>query len=88
MPAEPTNSLAQLLDFLDQLEEGGIYFRLERNRSEIIMVRADVPGERWEIEFFVDGTIEVETFHSTEDGVIGDKQAQAALHRLIARFRD
>lgn len=28
------------------------------------MVRVDVPGERWEIDYFADGEIEVERFTS------------------------
>ena len=42
---EKTNSLQKLLDFLDELDRHKIYFRLERSRSEAIMVHVDVPGE-------------------------------------------
>jgi len=85
---EQTNSLQKLLDFLDELERHKIYFRLERDRSEAIMVRVDVPGERWEIEFFADGEVEVEIFRSTESGVVGGSEAQAALRRLLTDFAD
>ncbi len=33
-------------------------------RPEAVMVALAVPGERWEIEFFTDGRIEVERFVS------------------------
>ena len=85
---EQTNSLQKLLDFLDELERHKIYFRLERDRSEAIMVRVDVQGERWEIEFFADGEVEVEIFRSTESGVVGSSEAQAALRRLLTDFAD
>src|SRR6185312_10278911 len=81
------NSLQKLLNFLDELEKQKIYFFLERNRSEAIMVRVDVPGQRWEIEFFADGEIEVEIFRSTKDGVIGGSEAQEALKHLLADFK-
>lgn len=86
--AEHTNSLQKILGFLDELERHRIFFRLERTRSEAIMVRVDVPGERWEIEFFADGEVEVETFRSTECGVVGGSEAQVALRRLLADFAD
>jgi hypothetical protein len=86
--AEQTNSLQKLLGFLDELERHKIFFRLERARSEAIMVRVDVPGERWEIEFFADGEVEVETFRSTESGVVGGSEAQVALRRLLTDFAD
>jgi hypothetical protein len=85
---EQTNSLQKLLDFLDKLEQHKICFRLERNCSEAIMVRVDVPGERWEIEFFANGEVEVEAFRSTESGVIGGSEAQVALKRLLTDFAD
>lgn len=85
---EQTKSLQKLLAFLDELERHKIYFRLEHNRSEAIMVRVDVPGERWEVEFFANGEVELEVFRSTESGVIGGSDAQAALKRLLTDFGD
>jgi hypothetical protein len=85
MPAE--NSLQKLLNFLDELESHKIYHRLERNRSEAIMVRVDVPGQRWEVEFFADGTVEIEIFVS-ENGILSEGAAQAAINRLLTDFAD
>ncbi|MCG8461226.1 MAG: hypothetical protein MI919_33485 [Holophagales bacterium] len=82
------NSLQKLLDFLQELERHKIFFRLECVRSEAIMVRVDVPGERWEVELFADGEVEVETFRSTESGVVGGSEARAALKRLLTDFGD
>jgi len=51
-----------LLAFLVNLEERKISYRLEHNREDSIMALIAVPGERWEVEFFADGKIEVEVF--------------------------
>jgi len=80
---EKPDSLQKLLVFLDELECRKIYYRLERNRSEAIMVRVDVPGERWEVEFFVGGTIEAEIFRSNECGVVAGDAAELQLERLL-----
>ena len=50
------------------------------------MVLVAVPGERWEVEFFADGEIEVEIFRSTESGVVGGDEAQASLRHLLDDF--
>ena len=52
----------ELLAFLTRLEERKISYRLEHNRQDSIMVLIAVPGERWEVEFFSDGRLEVEVF--------------------------
>jgi len=86
--SDQRNNFQRLLDFLDELERHKVYFRLERNRSEALMVRVDVPGEHWEIEFFANGEVEVEIFRSTESGVVGGSEAEAALRRLLADYAD
>lgn len=85
---EETNSLKQLLGFLDALDRHKIYFRLERVRSEALMVKVDIPGERWEIEFFAEGEVEIEIFRAANCGIIGGSEAQAALRRLLTDFAD
>src|SRR5262245_49245267 len=82
MSEGPANSLQALLRFLDKLEEHHIYFTLCRVRSEAVMVRVDVPGERWEIEFFADGTIETEVF----GGSTGVQSGDEPLTRLFRDF--
>ena len=78
------DSLERLLNFLDRLQKHGLYFHLDRGRSEAIMVRVDVPGERWEVEFFADGHVEVEVFGSGSQGIEGEE----ALDRLFATHAD
>ncbi|MFL5804291.1 MAG: hypothetical protein ACJ8CR_21420 [Roseiflexaceae bacterium] len=75
-------SLSKVLAFLDRLEEVKIPYTLAHVR-ETIMVKITVPGERWEVEFFEDGEVEVERFIST--GVIEDEEA---LDRLFAEHSD
>lgn len=55
--------MLNLIDFLEKLEDSKIYYRLNKIR-EGIMVEISVPGERWEVEYMKDGTIEIEKFIS------------------------
>lgn len=70
----------RLLSFLDELRAAKIHYRLDQFRDDAIMVEVAVPGERWEVEFLDDGSVEVEVFRS--DGSIHDN---AALDDLIRR---
>ena len=78
--------MEKLLEFLSELSKRNINHKLASYREETIMVEIALPGERWEVEFFADGEIEVEIFHSTESGVVGGDEAQAALRHLITDF--
>lgn len=71
----------RLLDFLKKLDEGRISWRLSRPREEAIMVEVAVPGERWEIEFVADGSVEVEVFRSS-----GEIEGADAIDRLMRMF--
>ena len=53
--------------FLNKLEENKIFYKLDKIRSEAIMVAVVVPGQRWEIEFLDDGTVDIEKFISDKD---------------------
>jgi hypothetical protein len=77
------NSLAKLLSFLNRLDKAKISYSLEHNRDETIMVLVVVPGQRWEIEYFVDGSIEIEKFIS--EGVKGD---DGTLEELFSKFSE
>ena len=72
MSVDSKASLTNLLDFLDRLDQHRISYRLERNRSESIMVLIAVPGERWEVEVMDEGHVEVERFLS--DGTISGEE--------------
>ena len=71
---------ASLLSFLNDLRESKITYRLGHHRDDAIMVEIAVPGERWEVEFFEDGTVETEVFKS--DGSI---QGISSLADLLQR---
>lgn len=73
----------KLNEFLNLLEEKYIFYKLIKVREEAIMVEVAVPGERWEIEYLDDGTVEIEKFIS--DGKLYDK---AELDTLIRDFSD
>ena len=73
----------KLTTFLDRLSASSIYFQLKYSREESIMVFIDVPGEKWEVEFFVNGETEIERFRS--DGSI---EGENLLEELFAKFSD
>lgn len=73
----------QMLGFLNALRDGKIYYRLSQHRDDAIMVEVAVPGERWEVEFLEDGSVEAEVFRS--DGTIHD---ESALDELLRRHSD
>ena len=77
------NAFAKLTTLLNDLEREGIAYTLAHNRDEAIMVSVAVPGERWEIEFLDDGTVEIERFVST--GQIGGEERLSA---FFARYAD
>lgn len=78
------SSLQKLLDFLAKLDNSKIHYILECNRHEAVMVHVAVPGERWEVEYFVDGHVEVEVFRSTREGLKGEE----ALIELFEQYSD
>lgn len=80
---ETRGTLQQLLDFLDRLRAASIHFELRQHRPEAVAVDIAVPGERWEVEFFPDGHIEVEVF-GPSTGVVGEE----ALERLFREYSD
>ena len=80
-------SFQKLLDFLGRLAEAKIHFSLASIRPETIAVLIAVPGERWEVEFFADGVVEVEVFSSVQAaGIV--LEGEEALERLFATFSD
>ncbi|NJK52609.1 MAG: hypothetical protein HC772_00290 [Leptolyngbyaceae cyanobacterium CRU_2_3] len=58
-------------------------YSLAHHRDEAVMVAIAVPGERWEIEFLGDGSVDVEKFVSH-----GDIAGEEALTELFDRFSE
>jgi len=73
----------KLTTFLKHLEEARIHYALACQREDTIMVLVTVPGERWEVEFLGDGSIEVERFVSN-----GEICGEEVLHELWTRYAD
>lgn len=65
-----------LNDFLNKLEERKIFYKLDKFRNEAIMVEVAVPGERWEVEFMDDGSIQIEKFISNGDVMYDEKEIE------------
>ena len=72
------DNFLKLIHFLSSLDEKKIYYRLNKIRDGIL-VEVVIPGQRWEVEFTSDGTIEIEKFLS--DGVIRDEKELDVLFR-------
>jgi len=72
----------KLIDFLNELEDKKIHFKLAKYNEEYIMVEITVPGERWEVEFSPDD-VRIEKFKS--DGTLFD---ESELKDLFVRFSD
>jgi hypothetical protein len=73
----------KLTEFLDRLEAAKISYTLAHHRSETIMIFVAIPGERWEIEFFGNGTVEIERFRSH-----GDIENESLFSELFAAYAD
>lgn len=84
---DSSKAFSQLLAFLQQLTEANIYFTLHYIRPETVMVALSVPGQRWEVEFFSDGGIEIERFLS-QDGIESPEATQSLLEQLFEEFSD
>jgi hypothetical protein len=83
MKANITREMKNILNFLNSLELRKIHYILEHNRGETVMVSIAVPGERWEVEFFEDGHVEVEVFKSN-----GEITGLESVKRLLDEFSE
>lgn len=59
------NGLGKLLDFLSNLETNQVRYALAHARRDSLTVCVTLPGERWEVEFYVDGRVQIEKFQSS-----------------------
>jgi hypothetical protein len=73
------SSLNDIQEFCNALNDRHASYRLSVDRPEALRVTLDVPGERWEFDFFEDGRMELERF--VGQGVIdaGIPELEAAL---------
>ena len=74
-------TLPSLINFLEKLENKKIHYHLQKIRDSIL-IEVAIPGQRWEIEFMENGTIEIEKFFS--DGHIFDHNETEVLFNDFA----
>ena len=74
--------IGEIIQFLDELEKRKIHYSLGKIRDSIL-VEISVPGEKWEVEFFENGSVEVERFIST-----GTIRNETELDILFRDFSD
>lgn len=54
----------RLLDFLNRLDRAHIFYKLDHTRPDSVVIDISLPGWRWEVEFMVDGSIDIERYRS------------------------
>ena len=74
-------ALSKATEFRRELDRRHVAYEFRIVRDEALMMSVPLPGERWEIEFFDDGRIELERFVSQ-----GVAEAPSALAELLAWF--
>ena len=74
------NSFQHLLAILEELDNKGIYYRLNNVNTEndTILIEMAIPGERWEIEIDIQNTVSIEKYVS--DGLVYD---ESELRKLL-----
>lgn len=72
----------KFIDFLNELEQRKIHYKLAKYCDKYIMAEVTVPGERWEVEFSVDD-VRIEKFKS--DGILF---GEAEIMTLFEHFSD
>ena len=75
-----------LFEWIRRLQAAKIHFTMTTVRDGAVMLEVSVPGQHWEIEFFPDGTIEIERYVS--QGVTGVTDGQDALDDFLRQFAD
>ncbi len=74
--------LAELLGFVERLEQARIHYSLSRSSTGQVAVEIAVPGERFTASFSADGRIQIQKYVST-----GKIERAAALHALMGEIR-
>jgi len=74
-------ALSEICLLLAELDQRHVPYQIQIVRPDALMVSVAIPGERWEIEFFDDGHVEVERF--TSNGV---EEVIDVIPRLISYF--
>ena len=75
------DGLVKLIEFLNILEAGNVFYQLGKIRDGILITIV-VPGERWEVEFLIDGDIDIERFVS-DGNIEGEKELRCLVERFF-----
>jgi hypothetical protein len=67
-------------ELIARLNAARVFHTISSIRDGALLIDAALPGERWEIEVFEDGHVEIERFRST-----GEIDDETALAELFAR---
>jgi len=78
--------MENLLSFLVRLKEVKIHYSLKHTRDEAVMVLITVPGEHWEVEFFADGSVEIEVFKSNGE-IYDEKKCVLSAKKCLTKKR-
>jgi hypothetical protein len=78
-----SNGLGKLLAFVGEVRALGLPYRLSQSRESCITLEVFPLRERWEIDFFEDGTVEVDQFIP-----VGEPLEVAEIGSLVRRLRD
>ena len=73
----------KVLAFLHRLDAAKIHYILGHYRDDAVSVKIAVPGERWEVDFLDDGSVDVERFASN-----GEIYDESMLDELFAKYSD
>jgi hypothetical protein len=76
-----SSTFDRLLQLCLALDQRRAQYSVKPGREDTIMVSVAVPGEYWEIEFFADGSVELERFVSQ-----GVEQRPSAVDDLMRYF--
>ncbi|MHC5935107.1 hypothetical protein [Nostoc sp.] len=77
------HGFGKLVTFLNQLEQEKISYTLAHLGDETIMVNVAVAGERWEVKFLEDASVEVERFVSS-----GEINREEVFSELFAMYSE
>ena len=78
-----TTVFTTFVAFLEKLDHQRVSYTVAHNREDTVTVFVALPGERWEIEFLSDGSIEIEKFLSS-----GEIHGAESLGELFARYAE
>ena len=78
----------KLIDFLNKLEDVKIWYSIKKSMPDSIRVLVDVPGERWEIDFFFNDGAECSDIWIEKFKSVGASFTEDELEVLFRDFSD